>query len=108
MGRSLAIARLRSAVEAGRIEWQRHALERIAERGVSQAAVKCVLLKGERIEDYPDAYPMPAALFVGMSGERVLHVVAAYDLAASTAYVITAYVPSLEHFEPDLRTRRRR
>jgi len=107
MGEGLDVGWLRSTVEAGRIEWQRHALERMVERGVTRADVKTVLAEGERIEDYPDAYPLPAALFLGWRGERPLHVVAALDATARTAYVITAYEPTAEHFEPDFRTRRR-
>jgi hypothetical protein len=107
MGESVDIDALRMSVKAGRIEWQRHALERMAERGISTADVKAVLADGQRIEDYPDAYPLPSALFFGWRGQRPLHVVAAFDPAAGTAYVITAYEPNLEHFEADFRTRRR-
>jgi hypothetical protein len=99
--------RLRAAVKAGRIEWQRHALERMAERNIPQAAVKAALLKADRIEEYPDAYPLPAALFLGRFGERPLHVVAAVDVGAPKVYVVTAYEPTLQHFEPDFRKRRK-
>lgn len=108
MAQSLDLEALRKVVRAGRIQWQRHALERMAERGIATADVKRVLAEGERIEDYPDAYPLPAALLLGECGDRPLHVVVALDGAAETAYVITAYEPTLEHFEPDFRTRKRR
>ena len=52
---------LRFALRRGRIEWNRHALERMAERGILREEVKGVLLRGERIEDYPDDYPLPSA-----------------------------------------------
>lgn len=107
MGKSLDIGRLRSAVRAGRIQWQRHALERMVERGITTADVKAVLAEGQRIEDYPDAHPLPSALLLGWRGQRPLHVVAAFDRAETVAYVITAYEPNLEHFEADFRTRRR-
>ncbi len=107
MAESLDTRRLHAAVKAGRIEWQRHALERMAERDIPQAAVKAALLKADRIEDYPDAYPLPAALFLDRFEERPLHVVAAVDVGASKAYVITAYEPTLQTFEPDFRRRRK-
>ena len=78
MRESPDIGNLRAAVESGRMEWQRHALERMAERHIPRAAVTAALLKGERIEDYPDAYPLPAALFPGMFGQRPLHVLSAF------------------------------
>jgi len=42
---------LQNAVKKGYIEWQRHALERMMERGISRETVKEVLLKGEIIEN---------------------------------------------------------
>jgi hypothetical protein len=107
MGESLDVERLRTAVKAGRIEWQRHALERMAERGITTADVKAALVEGDRIEDYPDAYPLPAALLLGWLSDQPLHAVVAFDPVAATAYLITAYQPSPEHFESDFRTRRK-
>lgn len=45
--------------------WQRHALERMMERGISRNTVINVLLAGEVIEDYSDDKPFPSALFLG-------------------------------------------
>ncbi len=108
MAHSLDLDALRKAAMAGTIQWQRHSLERMAERGIATADVKRVLRQGEVIEDYPDAYPLPAVLLLGRCGDRHLHVVAAVDGAAAMVYVITVYEPTLEHFEPDFRTRKKR
>ena len=97
---------LKIAIKNGNIEWQRHALERMLERGISRAMVKEVLLSGEVIEDYPNDKPFPSALFAGWSKEKPLHVVAAFDAQSSYCFVITAYRPDLEHFESDYKTRR--
>jgi len=40
-------------INNGNIEWHRHALERMMERGISRREVKDVLLTGEVIEEYP-------------------------------------------------------
>jgi len=98
---------LKDAVNNGRIEWQKHALERMAGRNILRSAVIEVLLTGERIEDYPDSTPFPSALFFKLFGQRPIHVVAAYDFASKWAFVITAYEPNLEHFEPDFKKRRK-
>ncbi|MBI4680032.1 MAG: DUF4258 domain-containing protein [Nitrospirae bacterium] len=97
---------LKEAVENDRIEWQRHALERMMEREISREAVKQVLLSGEIIEDYPDDKPYPSALFLGWVEEQPLHVVTAFDSETDYCFVITAYKPDLEHFESDYKTRR--
>ncbi|MBU4320836.1 MAG: DUF4258 domain-containing protein [Thermodesulfovibrionales bacterium] len=99
---------LRSAIENGYIEWQRHSLERMFERGISREDVKEILRKGEIIEDYPDDKPYPSVLFLGWINEEPLHVVAAIDLLTGWGFVITAYKPDLEHFESDYKTRRQK
>jgi len=96
------------AVKKGYIEWQRHALERMMERGISREMVKEVLLHGEVIEDYPDDKPYPSALLLGRVKKQPLHVVAAFDSLTGWCFVITAYKPDLEHFESDYKTRRKR
>ncbi|MEK7872065.1 MAG: DUF4258 domain-containing protein [Nitrospirota bacterium] len=97
-----------NAVESGKIEWQRHALERMMERGISRDIVKNVLLSGEIIELYPDNKPYPSALFLGRYGEELYHVVIALNSQSGYCFIITAYKPDLEHFESDYKTRRKR
>lgn len=98
--------KLRIALENGFIEWQRHALERILERGISRESVKEILKKGEIIEDYPGDKPYPSALFLGWIRGEPLHAVTAFDSLTGWCFIITAYKPDLEHFESDYKTRR--
>lgn len=100
------VEQMRSAVKAERVEWQRHALERMLEREISREDVRGVLLAGDRIEDYPRDYPTPSGLFLGWNGERAIHVVAACDAIRGMVYVITAYEPNTEEFGNDFRVRR--
>ena len=98
---------LREAVAAGRIEWRKHVLQKLAERGIQQQAVRDVLLNGRRIRDYAENRPFPSALFFGYINDRPLHVAAACDERNRLAFVITAYEPSLDVFEADYQTRRK-
>jgi hypothetical protein len=50
--RPLDLAILREAVTEGRIQWRRHVLQKLAERGIQQQAVRDVLINGEKIRDY--------------------------------------------------------
>ena len=97
----------REAIAAGRIEWRKHVLQKLAERGLPQQAVREVLLQGEQIRDYADDKPFPSALFLGYVSGKPLHVVAACDETNGQAFVITAYEPSLDIFEADYRTKRK-
>ena len=99
---------LKSSLGKGHIQWQRHALERIFQRGIARKAVFEVLQKGEVIEEYPDDKPWPSALFLGWIDNQPLHVVAAYSKELKKTAIITVYEPSLDYFENDFRTRRRK
>jgi uncharacterized protein DUF4258 len=107
MGESLDIDQLRGVARQGRLEWQRHALERMVERGITRAEVQEVLLGGERIEDYPGDRPLPSGLFLSWVRGRTLRLVAAFDMVNRTVAIMTAYEPTLEYFESDFRTRRK-
>lgn len=102
------LKKLRAAVKSRQIEWKRHALERMIERGIDRAQVMAVLTKGEVIEEYGDDTPFPSALILGAAGERPLHVVVALDADAPTAFIITVYEPKADIFGPDYRERKKR
>jgi hypothetical protein len=100
---------IRSAVRSGRIRWRRHALERMLERGILRDHVRTVILDGEMIEEYASTDPYPSGLCHGVVAGRSLHVVVAWDGSdPGLAYIVTAYEPDEVHFEPDLKTRRRK
>jgi hypothetical protein len=102
------LAKLRAALSGDNIQWERHVLERLITRNISRNEVLRVLRIGECIEDYPDDYPYPSALFLGWSQDKPLHVVAALDETVPEIHVITVYEPDLDHFEADFRTRRKK
>ncbi len=76
------------------------------ERDIQRDDVKNCIQNGEIIEDYPDDFPNPSCLVFGMTlANRILHVVAGSD--GTYLYIITAYYPSADKFELDMKTRRR-
>lgn len=97
---------LRRVLAHGRIEWRRHALERMLEREIGRAEVLSALAKGAIVAGYPGDRPFPSAL-VGKDSDPPLHVVVALDLAAAVCYVVTVYRPDDRHFEIDWKTRKR-
>ena len=81
-----------------------HCRKRFAERGISIEDIRFVFKTGEIIEQYPDDTPFPSCLILGYSGERALHVVASVD--EELIYIITAYSPNPDKWEPDRKTRK--
>jgi len=98
--------KIKLAIKQGRVEWQRHALARMMERGLSREAVKQALLTGTVIEEYPDYKPFPGLLVLGWDHGLPVHVVCAFAEASGYCFVITAYRPDLDHFEQDFRKRK--
>ena len=80
-------------MSAYRIVYQRHAVERMAQRGIREEDVEHVLLTGECIEVYANDTPYPSELLLGRCDNRPLHVVVATDATGQRKIVITVYVP---------------
>lgn len=99
----ISIEELRKLCKDETIIITHHALERCRERGISFTDVKTAIMTGEVIENYPDAYPSPCCLLLS-TGEILLHVVA--GIRDGLLWIITAYVPTLDKWEPDYKTRK--
>ena len=60
--------------------YQRHAVEHMAQRGVSEEEVMHALLTGETIQVYADDTPFPSESILGWREGRPLHIVVATDI----------------------------
>jgi len=88
------------------IIFRQHAVQRMFERGIQTKAIRAVIESGKVIGDYPEDYPFPSCLILGWVEGRPIHVVVAIDAISQTCYVITAYVPDLNIWHPDFKTKR--
>ncbi len=70
-----------------------HAIQRMFERGITEADVREILKTGETIEQYPDDTPYASRLILGWCQGRPLHLVAADNIEAHEIIVITIYNP---------------
>ena len=92
---------IKALCKSGSIEWTQHAMSRMDARGIEQHEVEDALLLGEAIETYPNDTPYPSYLILGKNG---LHVVCGIGLGR--LWIITAYRPSSDKWEEDLKTRK--
>ena len=82
-----------------------HARIRLIERDIALQDVISCIEKGEIIKQYEDDKPFPSCLILGLSVKgKYLHVVVSID--NGFIYLITAYYPSIEQWEPDFKTRK--
>ena len=103
----MQIEKLQEFCKQSKIKWYKHALERMQERDISREDVKNCIMHGEIIEDYPEDFPHPSCLIFGYSVDnKVIHIVVSKD--KECIGIITAYIPSTEKFEDDLKTRKGR
>lgn len=101
----IKIERLQEYYEQDKIIISIHAQERLRQRGIKQRDIKSCIMSGEIIEQYPDDFPFPSCLIFGYAiNKKVLHVVASDE--GTISRIITAYYPSIEKFEDDLKTRK--
>ena len=100
----ISIIDLQKLCVDGSIRWTGHVLKRLLQRGISQASVVQAILSGEIIEQYPDDYPFPSCLLLGLSGDP-LHVVCGQG--KDEIWMITAYHPDPAEWEDDLKTRKK-
>ena len=87
---TLDILELRKLCIPKNIRITLHAAKRLEQRGIFLKDVISCIMNGEIIEQYPDDYPYPSCLILGMSIEdKYLHVVIGNH--ESDLFLITAY-----------------
>jgi len=83
-----------------------HALVRMFERGLTREDVITSIYRGDTISDYPEDQPYPSQLLLGIVKNKPIHVVVAQDMTDYSCYVVTAYIPSMELWQTDFKTRK--
>lgn len=101
----IEIETLRMMNCANRIAITEHARIRLHERGITIDDIINCINSGEIIKQYEDDRPFPSCLILGISTyDKPIHVVVSND--DDLIYLITAYYPGTDRWEPDLRTRK--
>ena len=99
------ILKLRNYYLSDNVIMTRHAAERCRQRGIVSKDIRCAVMNGEIIERYPDDFPFPSCLILGRTAENVpIHVCISDE--GTGGRIITAYFPSREKWQADLRTRK--
>lgn len=105
MGENITIELLRELCNNDTIRMTNHVFDRMRERSISFEEVKTAIKTGEIIEQYPDDYPFQSCLILAVNiNKRPLHVVVGY--AYTEIWIITVYVPDIENWLDDFKTRR--
>lgn len=93
-------------MDCERIVFSGHATRQMFNRGLGKDDVLDVIREGEVIFDYQNDTPYPSCLILGFVRNTPVHVVLAIDKQQQKGIVITAYVPDIELWADDFKTRR--
>ncbi|NBC33273.1 MAG: DUF4258 domain-containing protein [Alphaproteobacteria bacterium] len=76
------------------------------ERSIGKDDIIQVLEQGEVIREYREDQPYPSRLVLGYVGETPIHVVVASGTEPPRDVIVTVYLPDMDRWLPDYRTRR--
>jgi len=98
---------VKSCVRRRRIYWTYHVNMRLKGRSIRREKIISSLETYEIIEEYPEDRCLPSYLIYAEYDKEVIHVQMGIDLENDSVTIITAYKPSFEKWEKDLKTRRK-
>lgn len=83
-----------------------HIRQRMQGKNIRMSDIIAGINTGEIIEDYPEAYPYPACLILGCTNQKPIHI--CIGIGSKSGVFITAYWPSLDKWEHDYKTRKKK
>jgi hypothetical protein len=96
---------IKKLCRSGALRWTNHIFVRLLQRGISMDDVESCLESGEIIEQYPDDYPYPSCLVLGLTvNKKHLHIVC--GVGDGELWLITAYYPDLNEWSDDFKARK--
>lgn len=79
---------------------------RLGQRFIDRKTIISATDNYEVVEAYPDDKYFPSYLLLGRHGEEAFHVLVGTDVDGQNVRIVTAYYPSPDEWELDLKTRR--
>ena len=101
------ISFIRNCLRGGRILWTYHVNMRLGRRFIARETIISAADSYEIVEAYPEDKYFPSYLLLGGQGEEAFHVLVGTDVDGQNVRIITAYYPSPDEWETDLKRRRR-
>ena len=98
---------IRSCIKRRKIHWTYHVNMRLKGRSISRKTILSSANSYEIIEQYPEDKYLPSCLVYAEYENQIIHIQIAMDLENESVTIVTAYKPSLDKWEKDLKTRRR-
>ena len=101
-----ALSFIRDCLRGGRILWTYHVNMRLGQRFIARETIIRAADTYELVEAYPQDKYFPSYLLLGRDGDDGFHVLFGADVEMQNVRIVTAYYPSADEWEMDLKTRR--
>ncbi|OGF67675.1 MAG: hypothetical protein A2Y62_11140 [Candidatus Fischerbacteria bacterium RBG_13_37_8] len=98
---------IKACIKSRKILWTYHVNMRLKKRFIPREAILLSVDTYEIIEEYPQDKYLPSYLIYAAYEDLILHIQIAVDIKNDSITIITAYKPTLEKWETDLKTRRK-
>ena len=98
---------IQRCVRERRVFWTYHINMRMKDRAINRAMILAPVESFEIIEAYPDDKYLPSYLVHTQHSGTAIHVLFATDMEHGNVRVVTAYRPSPEEWNPDMKTRKK-
>ncbi|MDT8301591.1 MAG: DUF4258 domain-containing protein [Sedimentisphaerales bacterium] len=97
---------IKSCIKRRRIRWTYHVNMRLKGRFITRQAILSSANRYEIIEEYPEDKYLPSCLVYAEYEKKIIHIQIAMDFENESITIVTAYKPTLDKWEKDLKTRR--
>ncbi len=101
------LAFIRSCIIRRRIYWSYHVNMRLRERFITRKAILSSVDTYEIIEEYPKDKYLPSCLVYAKYEDLIIHIQIAVDKNNDNIRIVTAYKPTSEKWESNLKKRRK-
>jgi len=91
-----------------KVYWTYHVNVRLKGRFIPRSSILESTSNYEIIEEYPENKYLPSYLVYSRHKNSIFHILFATDVDRDNVRIVTAYHPSLQDWEEDLKTRRKR
>lgn len=99
---------IQSCIQKRKLHWTYHINMRMKERSISRDTIIHSWPDYEIIEAYPQDKYFPSYLVCSVYQHQIFHVLFAVDQAGDNCRIVTAYYPTPEEWDTDLKTRRKK
>ncbi len=97
---------IKECVVQRKIFWTYHVNMRMKDRFIPRDYILESVDNFEIIEEYPEDKYLPSYLIYSRFKRNAFHILFAVDLEGDNVRIVTAYFPSLEEWQSDLKKRR--